>query len=81
VSDKKLSQVGVGFKGKVVKVNELGEELGASLLRLRELGVFEGSHIEVEHQAVLGDPIIINVRGTKVALRKVDADAVVVSGE
>lgn len=41
--------------------------------RLLALGFVEGTEVEVKKIAPLGDPIIINLRGTDLAIRKKDA--------
>ena len=41
--------------------------------RLLALGFVEGTEIVVKNTAPLGDPIIVNLRGTDLALRKKDA--------
>ncbi|KYH35333.1 ferrous iron transport protein A [Clostridium tepidiprofundi DSM 19306] len=41
--------------------------------RLQALGCIEGTEISVKRTAPLGDPIIINLRGFDLALRKNDA--------
>lgn len=41
--------------------------------RLMELGVFEGETVAVLGTAPLGDPLEIDVFGTRLSLRKVDA--------
>ena len=45
--------------------------------RMMELGLLEGSRVEVLHQAPLShDPIAIRVRGTLIALRLNEADLI-----
>lgn len=41
--------------------------------RLSALGCIEGTEIELKRVAPLGDPIIINLRGFDLAIRKKDA--------
>lgn len=41
--------------------------------RLQALGCIEGTEISIKRTAPLGDPIIINLRGFNLALRKKDA--------
>ena len=43
------------------------------LLRLAEMGMTTGALVAVTRRAPLGDPIEIEVRGTRVCLRKKDA--------
>lgn len=42
--------------------------------RLLALGCIEGTKVTLKNKAPLGDPIIINVRGFDLAIRKKDAD-------
>ncbi len=45
--------------------------------RLLEMGLLEGSPIEVMHEAPFGrDPIAVRVRGTLIALRRQEANLV-----
>ncbi len=49
------------------------------LKRLMDLGVIEGEQVFVLHEAPFGkDPIAVQVRGTLLALRRVEASAVIV---
>ena len=41
--------------------------------RLLALGCIEGTEIEIKRIAPLGDPIIVNLRGFDLAIRKKDA--------
>lgn len=45
--------------------------------RLLEIGILEGSRVEVVHEAPFGkDPIAVRVRGSLVALRRHEANAI-----
>ncbi|HAR85439.1 MULTISPECIES: FeoA family protein [Clostridium] len=44
--------------------------------RLLALGFVEGTEVLVKKTAPLGDPIIINLRGTDLAIRKKDAELI-----
>lgn len=46
--------------------------------RLLALGFVEGTEVLVKKKAPLGDPIIINLRGTDLAIRKRDAQLIYV---
>ena len=48
--------------------------------RLQALGCIEGTQITVKTIAPLGDPIIINLRGFDLAIRKKDARSIQVKG-
>lgn len=41
--------------------------------RLQALGCLEGTQVYISAKAPLGDPIVINIRGFNIALRKKDA--------
>ena len=41
--------------------------------RLLDLGIIEGTKIEVLHRSPLGDPVAYQIRGTVIALRKEEA--------
>lgn len=47
--------------------------LDAVVLRLREMGLVEGSRVVLTRRAPFGDPLEIEVRGTRVCLRRADA--------
>ncbi|MES2963252.1 MAG: FeoA domain-containing protein [Bdellovibrionota bacterium] len=46
------------------------------VLRLREIGFIRGEVVQVRGRAPFGDPIIVEVRGAMVALRKEEATCV-----
>lgn len=46
------------------------------LSRLREIGFIRGEVVQVRGHAPFGDPIIVEVRGAMVALRKEEASCV-----
>ncbi|RKQ61855.1 ferrous iron transport protein A [Thermovibrio guaymasensis] len=68
----KLSQLKVGQRAKVVRVKS-SQELSR---RLRAMGLIKEEVITVEKVAPLGDPIEIRVKGTKLSLRKKEAENV-----
>jgi ferrous iron transport protein A len=49
--------------------------------RLQALGCIEGTEIEMRTVAPLGDPIIVNLRGFSLAIRKNDAKNIHIKGE
>jgi len=49
--------------------------------RLLALGCIEGTNVTVKTTAPLGDPIIINLRGFNLAIRKNDAKNILIKGE
>lgn len=46
--------------------------------RLKALGYIEGTKITLKAQAPLGDPVILNLRGFDMALRRKDAQNIIV---
>lgn len=46
--------------------------------RLSALGCTEGCQIEVVNRAPLGDPIVLSLRGSKMAIRRKDAGNILV---
>ena len=51
----KLSELEIGERGKVIKINGKGE----INRRIRDMGIVSGTFVEVETKATLGDPIEI----------------------
>ncbi|BCA86373.1 ferrous iron transporter A [Enterococcus saigonensis] len=70
-----LDQLGVGDKGKVIKI--FGE--GAVKRRLMDMGLTKNVLITVRKLAPLGDPIEINLRGYELSLRKSEAEYILVA--
>ncbi len=66
---KLLSQLSVGEKGVITKVN--GE--GAIRRRLFDMGLTPGAEVYLRKKAPLGDPIEIALRGYELTLRKAEA--------
>ena len=66
---KLLSELSIGEKGRVLKVN--GE--GAIRRRLFDMGVTPGADVYFRKKAPLGDPIEISIRGYELTLRKSEA--------
>ena len=54
------------------------QKRSALYVRLRELGLTCGTRVRVERFAPLGDPIEISVRGSKLSIRKKDAQSILV---
>jgi len=46
--------------------------------RLMDMGIIEGTIVEMIRSAPLGDPIVIRVRNTNIALRKKEAETIVI---
>lgn len=48
--------------------------------RLKAMGFIEGTEVTVKTSAPFGDPIIINIRGFNLAIRKKDAKNIFIKG-
>lgn len=74
INTKKLSELKVGQKCKVVKVSSKG----AIRRRIMEMGITPGSEIMVKGFAPLGDPMEFGIKGYRLSLRKSEASDVIV---
>ena len=63
--------------GQTVRVKKIQGE-GPVRRRIMDMGITKGSEIYVRKVAPLGDPVEINIRGYELALRKFDAEMVIV---
>lgn len=70
-----LAQLPLGVKARVIGV--VGE--GAVARRLMEMGVVPGAPVSVVRVAPLGDPLQIRVRDYHLALRRTEAQTIMVS--
>ena len=71
---KKLSDMVPGDSGKIVLL-----EAGPEDRRVMEnMGVTPGARISFRKYAPFGDPIEVRIRGCEIAIRKKDADSVIV---
>jgi ferrous iron transport protein A len=66
-----------GVRARVVSVE--GE--GAVALRLMEMGVVPGAPVRVINAAPLGDPIEVRVHGYHLALRRSEAETILVTSD
>jgi len=73
VSNKSLSDLRPGEKGRIIKV----EAHGALRRRILDMGMVPGSDVEMERYAPLGDPIEIKLKGYHLSLRKGEAAVIV----
>lgn len=64
-----LAKLPQGHWGKICQV--LGS--GPSLVRLQELGLVPGTKVRVVRRAPLGEPIEVEVRGSRLAMRNHEA--------
>ncbi|MDO5843934.1 MAG: FeoA family protein [Methanocorpusculum sp.] len=65
-----LSEIKKFGSAEILSINSSSEEFTTRLL---ELGMTKGSKIKVDGRAPLGDPIMLSVRGCRIAIRKKDA--------
>lgn len=73
----KASPIGTPLKVLAISSSDADD---AICRRLMELGFIEGAVVEVRHRApFFGDPIAVMVRGMLVALRRYEAERVVVA--
>lgn len=70
----RLSDLGLGVKGVVVKIDRKDLEIA-----LMGLGLVAGDRFEVSELAPFGGPIALRLPGSKIALRKADAHHVLVN--
>ena len=72
---KKLGSLRPGEKGMIVRVSDSKSDW--MTLRLLEMGLLEGSSVEVLHAAPFGgDPIAVRVRGSLIAIRREEANGI-----
>ncbi|HWS98953.1 MAG TPA: ferrous iron transport protein A [Pyrinomonadaceae bacterium] len=69
-----LAALGVGTRARVIAV----KGSGAVARRLMEMGVVPGAPVRVIKAAPLGDPIEVRVRGYHLALRRAEAQSILV---
>ncbi|MEN8077161.1 ferrous iron transport protein A [Clostridioides difficile] len=65
----------LGEKAKIEEIN--GNNKLAK--RLSALGLIQGTEIELKRVAPLGDPLIVNLRGFDLAIRKKDAKNIILT--
>lgn len=74
---KSLRQMKIGQRGTIISVE------GSSDIKRRmiDMGITPGAYIVLKKYAPLGDPMEVNVRGYNVALRKKEAESIIVEVE
>ncbi len=72
---KPLSDQKVGFEYTILEIR--GDAFCVS--RLGELGFIRGEKILFKSKIIFGEPLIVEVRGTQIALRKSEANCLLVS--
>lgn len=73
MATKLLKEFKVGEKGIVEKLTVIGP----LRRRLLDMGITPGTEITLKKMAPLGDPIEILIRGYKLAIRKAEAEAII----
>jgi ferrous iron transport protein A len=69
-----LTEKPLNFEGHIVDL--VGDD--EYTIRLRELGFIRGERIALRGIAPFGEPLMIEIRGTMVALRKKEAQCILV---
>ncbi|MEJ2193654.1 MAG: ferrous iron transport protein A [Ignavibacteriaceae bacterium] len=64
--------------GEKVKINEI-DISNPSHQRILEIGFTPGQEIELVNISAFNDPIALSIRGTLIAIRKKEADCIIVS--
>jgi Fe2+ transport system protein FeoA len=72
MSNKKLSDLKKGDRGKVTKISGKGN----IHRRLIDMGLVLGSEVEMKQVAPFGDPIEIKIKGYNLSLRKSEASCI-----
>jgi ferrous iron transport protein A len=72
-----------GFRGRIDAIETVDNDCGLSCeeleRRLIELGFVEGASVEILHEGIIGhDPIAVRVDNATVALRRREANAILV---
>lgn len=64
--------------GEKVKINEI-DISNPSHQRILEIGFTPGQEIELMNVSAFNDPIALSIRGTLIAIRRKEADCIIVS--
>lgn len=80
----RMGELKLGAKAEIIALDESAAvsalQPGELERRLIEMGLVEGAHIEVLHEAFPGrDPIAVRVNDHTVAMRRAEANAVIVT--
>ena len=75
----RLGKLQKGVRGLITQIGDL--DISTEIVqRLMEMGFLEGASVEVLHLSPFGgDPIVVRVRGSLVALRRNEANAIEIS--
>jgi ferrous iron transport protein A len=80
-SQVKLGELEKGKRARIISIDPAAGS-GEICARLMEMGLLEGSLVEVVHEAPFGgDPIAVRVRGAMIALRRNEANHIWVQYE
>ena len=74
MDERPLNQLEPGEKGRIIRLGGAG----SIRRRLMDMGMVSGAVVDVERVAPLGDPIKIGIKGYDLALRKNEAEHVIV---
>jgi ferrous iron transport protein A len=74
VKNMKLSELNIGDRAEVIKIEGEGE----IVRRLMDMGLLVGTKLRLRQVAPLGDPIDICMRGFYMSLRKQEAEHIIV---
>lgn len=78
---KKLTDYRVGMSCEVVSYSNTGQTENdiMAIQKIREFGFIKGAKVTIQHVAPFGsDPIATEVRGSLIALRRADAERILV---
>ena len=82
-----LSEVRPGVRGRIAEIRipangSFGVAAEELERRLLEIGFTEGASIEVLHEGLIGrDPIVVLVDGTRIALRRREAQVILIAAD
>lgn len=71
----------LGKKQRVARVVGFVDEASSYAKRLQSLGFTHGARVEFLRQAPFGDPIQLMVRGTRIALRRNEVEALLLEAD
>jgi len=77
ITNMKLSELPVGKKGNIIRITASGH----LKKRILEMGLTNGTEIQVKGVAPLGDPIDILVKGYHLSLRKNEAALILIAAD
>jgi ferrous iron transport protein A len=72
---KRASQLNFGEKGIIADI----DPSHPSCFRILEVGFTPGQEIELVNSSIFNDPIAFSIRGTFIAIRKNEADCIILS--